>query len=85
MTRNQFRVNTVTTTHNELNVTTDSSFMVTVRTGRHSTTFVADVVNIVRRRGNTTYHLVNLNHDYSGTFTAAELSAAMERGDLTLL
>jgi len=84
-TRNQSMVNTVITTHDALNVTTNSSFMVTVRTGRHSTTFIADVVNIIHKRGVPEYHLLNLNHDYSGTFKAAELSAAMERGDLELL
>ena len=69
----------------KVNVTTNSWFIVTVRTGRQSRTFLANVVKIKHRRGIRTYHLQNPYHDYSGTFTAAELSAAMNRGDLTLL
>lgn len=69
----------------KVNVTTNSSFIVTVRTGRQSRTFIADVVKITHRLGIRRYHLQNPNHDYSTTFTAAELSAAMNRSDLTLL
>ena len=85
-TRNQFMVNTVITTHRDaLNVTTDSSFHVTVRTGQRENVFIAEVVDIDLTSNSTRYHLQNLFHDYSRWFTAAELSAAMERGDLELL